>query len=88
MTHTWIPSSGISRRLFIAALAALLAFTTLALIPGTVAPASATSDKKVVDYVIIFVNQNVNPEFETTISGQSDGGDFNVFISGIEKDLH
>jgi len=39
MPNTWFPSNGVSRRLFNAALAALLAFTTLAIIP--IAPAHA-----------------------------------------------
>jgi len=34
MPHTWLPTSGVSRRLFNAAIAALLAFTTVVLIPG------------------------------------------------------
>ena len=43
MPHTWFPSDGAYRRLFIAALAALLAFTTLAIAPGAVAPAHGTT---------------------------------------------
>jgi len=34
MPHTWFPTSGVSRRLFNAAIAALLAFTTVVIIPG------------------------------------------------------
>jgi len=36
MPHSWFPSNGVSRRLFNAAIAAILAFTTLVIIPGSV----------------------------------------------------
>jgi LPXTG-motif cell wall-anchored protein len=39
MTITWSPSNGAHRRVLIAALAAILAFTTLVIVPGVSAPA-------------------------------------------------
>jgi len=43
MPNTWFPSNGVSRRLFIAALAALLAFTALVVVPGSVPAARSAS---------------------------------------------
>ncbi|MFV1961628.1 MAG: hypothetical protein ACC658_07315, partial [Acidimicrobiia bacterium] len=48
MPHTWFPSNGVYRRVSYAALAALLAFATLVVIPGAVAPAYGAAGNEAV----------------------------------------
>jgi len=54
MSHSWSPSHGVTRRLFIAALAALLMFTTVVVIPALNAPSNAAA--KTFEYVLVFQN--------------------------------
>ncbi|MDK1097498.1 MAG: hypothetical protein QGM47_09610, partial [Actinomycetota bacterium] len=74
MTQTWIPSSGITGRLFIAALAALLAFTALVLLPGGTPPAMAAQAGT---YTFTFEHTDGS---KTTIGPVDFSGSWNVWI--------
>jgi LPXTG-motif cell wall-anchored protein len=73
MSSLWFPADRTTRRLFSAALAALLAFTALALIPGNTPPASAAQDGS---YSFTFIHIDGS---KTTIS-DSFSGSWNVSI--------
>lgn len=54
MPNTWFPARGISRRLLIALLAAVLVFTTLAFVPT--APHARAATNHTFEYVLVFQN--------------------------------
>jgi uncharacterized repeat protein (TIGR01451 family)/LPXTG-motif cell wall-anchored protein len=70
MPHTWIPANGVHKRLLNAALAVLLTFTTLVIIPGSVPAADAATNHEF-QYVIVFQNGE-------TVSGTTNDGSGNT----------
>jgi len=73
MSRSRFPSEAVTQRLFSAAIAALVAFTALALIPGNTPPAAAAQDGS---YTFTFMHTD---GAKTTIS-DSFSGSWNVFI--------
>jgi len=72
MTLRWLPSNGVHGRLFNAALAALLAFTVVVVVPGAIPAADATTNHEF-QYVIVFQNG-------TTVSGTTNEGTGNAAL--------
>lgn len=62
MPTTWLPINGFHRRLFYAALAVLVALSTLALIPGTAAPAYGAPQEELVEVGQLDIEKSTNGE--------------------------
>ena len=78
MPISWYPRRGITRQLLIAALAALLAFATLTIVPGT--PAANAETNHTFEYVLVFQNGQ-------TVSGVTNEGTGNTaFVPDVGGD--
>jgi uncharacterized repeat protein (TIGR01451 family)/LPXTG-motif cell wall-anchored protein len=69
MPTTWLPIYGVHRRLFYAALAVLVALSTLAIIPGTAAPAYGAPQEDVVELGQLDIEKSTNGEDADTAPG-------------------
>lgn len=69
MPTTWLPINGVHRRLFYAALAALVAVSTLAIIPGTAAPAYGAPQEVTIELGQLTIEKSTNGEDADTAPG-------------------
>ncbi len=89
MSLSWSPSDGVIRRLFSAALAVVLAFTVVVIVPGSVPAARA--DQPPSDYILIFANAAgtaAGTAVDERFEGSVGSNDVAVTVRGVTMTIH